>query len=251
MNRAEQIYNLLKKNYPKAAISLNYSSPWQLLVATILSAQCTDKRVNIITEKLFKDYPKLSSYINMGKETLVKYIRSAGLYNNKAKSILGSAKMISNNFNDKVPDTMEDLIKLPGVARKTANVVLSNAYGNIEGIAVDTHVKRLSRRLGLTSQKNTDKIEADLMELYSKDKWHSLNYLLIEHGRSICTSRATGTSSGRTGHGTSFGRTGHGTSFGRTGHGTSSGRTGHGTSSGRTPNCGECFLSELCPKKGV
>jgi endonuclease-3 len=189
LNKAE-LYNLLNKNYPKAAISLNYNSPWQLLAATILSAQCTDKRVNIITAKLFEDYPQLSGYINMEKETLVKYIRSAGFYNNKAKSILGAAKMISEKFSGKVPDTMEDLIKLPGVARKTANVVLANAYGNVVGIAVDTHVKRLSRRLGLTRHKNTDKIETDLMELYPKEKWHSLNHLLIEHGRKVCTSRS-------------------------------------------------------------
>ncbi|MDA3792282.1 MAG: endonuclease III [Elusimicrobia bacterium] len=184
-----KIYNLLEKNYPRASISLNYNSPWQLLTATILSAQCTDKRVNIITEKLFKDYPDFIDYITMSKKTLVKYIRSAGFYNNKAKSILNSARKISDDFNGKVPDNMSDIIKLPGVARKTGNVVIANAYGNIEGIAVDTHVKRLSHRLGLSDKKNSDKIESDLMGIFPKEKWYKLNYLLIEHGRNLCRAR--------------------------------------------------------------
>ncbi len=169
---------------------LNYKSPWQLLVATILSAQSTDKRINIITEKLFKDYPNLSDYVNMSEKALIKYIRPAGFYNNKAKNILDSARIIYRKFDGKVPDSMKDIIKLPGVARKTGNVVLSNAYGNIEGIAVDTHVKRLSRRLKFTENKNTDKIERDLKKIFPKEKWYMLNYLLIEHGRNICTARS-------------------------------------------------------------
>ncbi|MGM0441012.1 MAG: endonuclease III [Elusimicrobiota bacterium] len=187
--KINKIYNTLSTKYPKADISLNFRNNWQLLVATILSAQCTDKRVNKITKKLFRDYPRLENYLDMSKEELIRYIRPAGFYNNKAKNILGAAKLIDDKFNGKVPDNMEDMLKIPGVARKTANVVLGNAYGIFEGIAIDTHVKRLSYRLGLTKHKNPDKIEQDLMKILPRKKWFRFTYLLIEHGRNTCKAR--------------------------------------------------------------
>ncbi len=172
-------------------MALNFSNNWQLLVATILSAQCTDKRVNLITADLFRDYPELSDYLDMKPEKLIKYIRSAGFYNNKAKNILGSARMLQDSFQGEVPRNMKDILRLPGVARKTANVVLGNAYGVFEGIAVDTHVRRLSIRLGLSKEKTPVKIEKDLMLLFPQNKWFRLTYLLIEHGRAICQARKT------------------------------------------------------------
>ncbi|MFW6134662.1 MAG: endonuclease III [Elusimicrobiota bacterium] len=189
-DRPKKIFELLEKEYPQAKIKLNYKNPWQLLVATILSAQCTDKRVNIITKDLFKKHPRINDYLNMSQQHLIKHIKSAGLYRNKAKNILNTAKIIIKKFNGKVPDNLEDLVSLPGIARKTANVILGNAYNKIEGIAVDTHVKRLSYRLDLTYNKNPDKIEKDLMKLFPKNKWYKLTYLLIEHGRKICKAPA-------------------------------------------------------------
>jgi endonuclease-3 len=181
-----EIYKILQKTYPDAKIALKYSTPWQLLVATILSAQCTDERVNMITKILFKDHPDLDDYIDLTQEELIKYVRSAGFYKNKSKSILNAAKKIKEKHNGDVPKTMAEMVHLPGVARKTANVVLGNAYKVYEGIAVDTHVKRLSIRLGLSKEKTPEKIEQDLMKLYPEDKWYNLTYLLIEHGRTIC-----------------------------------------------------------------
>lgn len=181
-----KIFSILCKEYPKAKTALKFSNAWQILVATILSAQCTDDRVNKITAELFKKYPTVDDYVKMKQNTLIKYIKSAGFYKNKSKSILGAAKKIKETFNGKVPRTLKEMITLPGVARKTANVVLGNAYNVVEGIAVDTHVKRLSYRLGLTREKNPDKIEQDLMKLYPEDKWHNVTYLLIEHGRAVC-----------------------------------------------------------------
>ncbi len=182
----EKLFSRLKKLYPGAKTALTFSNPWQMLVATILSAQCTDKRVNTITEKLFSDYPNLEDYVSMDLQHLIKYIRSAGFYNNKAKNILKAAGAINENYGGKVPSSMKELIKLPGVARKTANVVLANAFSKTEGIAVDTHVKRLSFRLGLTVKTDPDKIEKDLMALFPRSKWTALTYLLIEHGRNVC-----------------------------------------------------------------
>ncbi len=184
-----KIFRVLSKKYPGADISLNFNTNWQLLVATILSAQCRDKRVNKITKQLFKDYPRLEDYLGMSKEELIRHIRPAGFYNNKAKNILGAATLIDNDFNGRVPKNMDDMLKIPGVARKTANVVMGNAHGVVEGVAVDTHVKRLSYRLGLTKNKTPKKIERDLMKLLPRSKWFKFTYLLIEHGRSTCKAR--------------------------------------------------------------
>lgn len=186
MNKALKIFSILNKEYPLAKTALRFSNPWQILVATILSAQCTDTRVNIITKDLFKKYPHVEDYINMKPELLIKYIKSAGFYKNKSKSILGAAKMLKNDFKSKVPNTMDEMLALPGVARKTANVVLGSAYNTAEGIAVDTHVKRVTFRLGLTEEKNPDKIERDLMDQLPQNKWIMITFLLIEHGRAAC-----------------------------------------------------------------
>ena len=186
MLTAERVYSVLEKSYPKPKISLVYSNPLELLVSVILSAQCTDKRVNIVTEELFKKYRKAEDYAYGDVNELKKCIRSAGFYNMKAKSIQGACRLIVEKFKGKVPDTMEDILKLPGVARKTANIVLSNAYGKIEGIAVDTHMKRINFRLGLTKNTDPNKIEQDLMKQLPREKWMSYTYLVIEHGRAVC-----------------------------------------------------------------
>jgi len=183
------IIELLEKEYPEAKTALHYSSPLEILVATILSAQCTDKRVNIVTKSLFKKYKTAEDYANADLAELEQDIRSTGFYRNKAKNIKGSGRMLVEKYNSYVPRTMSELIELPGVARKTANIVLSNAYGVIEGIAVDTHVRRLSQRLGLTENKNPDKIEADLMLIVPKSHWKRITDLLIFHGRNVCMAR--------------------------------------------------------------
>ena len=183
------IIELLEKEYPEAKTALHYSSPLEILVATILSAQCTDKRVNIVTKSLFKKYKTAEDYANADLAELEQDIRSTGFYRNKAKNIQMSGRMLVEKFNSQVPRTMSELIELPGVARKTANIVLSNAYGIIEGIAVDTHVRRLSKRLGLTENKNPNKIEADLMLIVPKSHWKRITNLLIFHGRNVCMAR--------------------------------------------------------------
>lgn len=184
-----KIIEILDKEYPEAATALHFSSPLEILVATILSAQCTDKRVNIVTKSLFKKYKTAQDYANADLAELEQDIRSTGFYRNKAKNVKNSGKLLVEKFDSKVPDTMEKLLELPGVARKTANIVLSNAYGVIVGIAVDTHVRRLSQRLGLSENKNPDKIEQDLMEVVPKKDWKRINNLLISHGRAVCTAR--------------------------------------------------------------
>jgi len=184
-----EIIRVLKQEYPGAKIALDYSNPQELLVATILSAQCTDERVNQVTKTLFKKYRRAEDYATVDLAELEEDIRSTGFYRNKAKHIKDSCKMIVEKFNSRVPDNMEDLITLPGVARKTANIVLSNAYGVAVGIAVDTHVRRLSQRLGLAENDDPDKIERDLMRIVPKEEWFSFSYLLIDHGRKICTAR--------------------------------------------------------------
>lgn len=184
-----KILKILKKEYPNAKIALKFSNPLEILVATILSAQCTDKRVNLITEKLFKKYKTVEDYANADIKKFQEEIRSTGFYRNKAKNIIESAKKILKDFNGKVPDNMEDLLKLPGVARKTANIVLYNGFGKIEGIPVDTHVKRLSYRLGLTKNTDPEKIEKDLMAQLDKKDWGIISYLLIEHGRNVCDAK--------------------------------------------------------------
>ncbi len=183
---AAKILSLLKKQYPNAKISLNFGNNVQLLVAVMLSAQCTDKRVNIVTKSLFGKYRSAKDFANADVKKFEQEIRSTGFYRNKAKSIIEAAKMIQKDFKGKVPDSMEELLKLPGVARKTANVVLGNAYGVVCGIAVDTHCKRVSYRLGLTENTNPEKIEKDLMQILPKKNWFEYNHLAIAHGRAVC-----------------------------------------------------------------
>lgn len=187
--RASEILKILKKKYPDAKIALNFSNNWELLVAVILSAQCTDKKVNEVTARLFKKYRTLEDYIKTNPQEFEKMIRPTGFYRVKAKNILASAKIIKEKFGGKLPKTMEEMLTLKGVARKTANVVLGNAYGVIEGIAVDTHVRRLSQRLGLSASDNPEKIEQDLMSLIHKKEWFKTTYLFIDHGRAICTAK--------------------------------------------------------------
>lgn len=223
---ATTILDLLKKHYPKATIALRYGSPLELLISVILSAQCTDKKVNEVTALLFKKYPTLERYCQADPREFEQDIRQTGFYRSKAKNILSTVKIIKETFNGKVPQTMEELLTLPGVARKTANVVLGNAYGVVSGIAVDTHVLRISQRLRLVPLdkiggkkkmvfkkqgrevvdfvKDADpvKIENELMNVIPQDQWFSLTYRIIDHGRSLCKSQ--------------------------------------------NPNCSECFLKNLC-----
>ncbi|MDH5437692.1 MAG: endonuclease III [Candidatus Bathyarchaeota archaeon] len=187
--RALKIIELLEKEHPDAKIALNYTNPLELLVATILSAQCTDRRVNIVTKTLFKKYRKAEDYANADLEELEEHIRPTGFYKNKARNIKKCCQILVEKFNSKVPKTMEEMLELTGVARKTANIVLSNAYGVIEGIAVDTHVRRLARRLGLSEHENPNKIEGDLMKMVPKTHWKRVTDLLIFHGRRICVAR--------------------------------------------------------------
>jgi len=184
-----EIIRLLKDEYPISRTALRYETPHQMLVATILSAQCTDVRVDMVTEELFRKYKGINEFAKADLQELEQDIRSTGFYRQKAKNIKNSSIAILENFGGKVPGTMEEMITLPGVARKTANVVLSSAYDITEGIAVDTHVKRLSFRLGLTRHTNPDKIEQDLMKLAPKGEWSDLSYRLILHGRAVCGAR--------------------------------------------------------------
>jgi endonuclease-3 len=179
----------LEKMHPDAKIALNYSNSLELLIATILSAQCTDKRVNIVTKTLFKKYKSVEDYAKADLKELEEDIKSTGFYHNKAKNIKKCCQMLIEKFNGQIPRTMDELLELPGVARKTANIVLANAYGVVAGIAVDTHVRRLAKRLGLTENENPDKIEKDLMEIVPKTQWTKITDLLIFHGRRICTAR--------------------------------------------------------------
>lgn len=183
------LLKLLEKHYPNAQIVLKYSNNFELLVSVILSAQCTDVMVNKVTADLFKKYKSVSEYAHADQAVFEQDIRSTGFYRNKAKNIIETAKIILNRFNGQLPKTMDQLLILPGVARKTANIVLGNANGIVEGIAVDTHVRRLSQRLGLTENDDPEKIEQDLMELFPKDIWFKLTYLLIDHGRAICNAK--------------------------------------------------------------
>jgi len=187
--RVLRVVELLEKEHPDAKIALHYTNPLELLVATILSAQCTDERVNMVTKALFKKYTKVEDYANADLKALGQDIRSTGFYRNKAKNIKKCCQLLVEKYNSQVPRKMEELLELPGVARKTANIVLSNAYGVIEGVAVDTHVRRLAQRLGLTESDDPAKIEADLMNIVPRDKWMRLTDLLIFHGRRICVAR--------------------------------------------------------------
>lgn len=184
-----KILDILKISFPNAKIVLNFSNPWELLVAVILSAQCTDKKVNQITEKLFQKYKKLDDYVGADISVFEKEIHSAGFYHHKAKNILTAAKIVKEKFQGIVPDKMSDILTLPGVARKTANVVLGNAYGVVEGIAVDTHMIRINQRLGLTKNSDPSKIEKDLMGKIPPSHWFSYTYEIISLGRSICDAK--------------------------------------------------------------
>ena len=186
--RTRKIIARLKKAYPDAKCSLNHSSPLELLIATILSAQCTDQRVNIVTADLFRKYRSCADYLKVPTSELQNDIRTTGFFRNKTKSIQGMCKILTEQ-GDRVPETMDELLKLPGVARKTANVVLGNAFGISSGVVVDTHVSRLSQRLGLTRNKQPEKIERDLVDLVPEKDWIDFSHLLIYHGRQICKAR--------------------------------------------------------------
>ncbi len=228
---AQEIIARLKKAYPNPRIALTFSNFWELLVAVILSAQCTDKKVNEVTQKLFKKYPKLEDYVSASQSEFESDIKSTGFYRAKTKNILASAKLIKTKFKGVIPKTMAELTALPGVARKTANVVLGNAYGVVEGIAVDTHVLRISQRLRLVNVakiggkkkmlfkkagrevvdyiKDADpvKVETELMKVIPKSEWFNLTYRIIDHGRAVCKAQ--------------------------------------------NPQCSECTLKELCPASRV
>lgn len=205
--QAKDVIRKLSKEYPDAHCALDHTSAFELLIATILSAQCTDERVNIVTAELFRKYDGPKDYLGVDEEELQADIRSTGFFRNKTKSIRGASERIVDEFGGEVPDNMDDLLTLPGVARKTANVVLGNAFGIASGVVVDTHVKRLSYRLGLTDEKTPEKIEKDLMELVPKKHWVMFSHWLIYHGRRVCKARK--------------------------------------------PDCGNCVLNGICPKRGV
>ncbi|HEV3468797.1 MAG TPA: endonuclease III [Pyrinomonadaceae bacterium] len=188
--RARRVVGLLRKEYPDARCSLNYTSPLELLVATILSAQCTDERVNQVTPALFRKYRACEDYAAAPAAELEQDIRPTGFFRNKARAIQGACRQLAERHGGRVPDSMEELLELPGVARKTANVVLGNAYGLATGVVVDTHVSRLSARLGLSAQKAPEKIEQDLMRLIPRRDWIDFSHLLIAHGRKVCKARA-------------------------------------------------------------
>ncbi|MDT8781319.1 MAG: endonuclease III [Candidatus Bathyarchaeota archaeon] len=187
--KVNQVIKLLEKQYPNAKTALNWSNPLELLVATMLSAQTTDVTVNSVTKTLFKKYLTAKDYAEADLKELEVAIHSTGYYHNKAKNLKECTKLLVEKFDGKVPKTMEELTELPGIARKTANIILYNAYGITAGIAVDTHVMRLSQKIGLTQQKYQDKIEKDLMHITPKDKWMPLTDLLIFHGRQVCNAK--------------------------------------------------------------
>ncbi len=187
--RLLQMIRKLKKEYPHPETALNFSTPFELLAATIMSAQTTDAQVNRVTAALFRKYPAISDFASVPLETLQKDISSVNFFNNKAKNIQASARMVLGEFGGKIPDTMAEITRLPGVARKTGNIILSTIYGINEGIAVDTHVMRLSRRLGLSASGDPVKIERDLMAQAPRQEWATLSHLLILHGRRICQAR--------------------------------------------------------------
>ncbi len=187
--RTRDVIRRLKRAYPDAKCSLNHSNPFELLIATILSAQCTDERVNIVTADLFRKYRKPEDYLKVSPRELEKDIQSTGFFRNKTKSIQGTSKMLSEQYGGVVPKTMDELLELPGVARKTANVVLGNAFEIKAGVVVDTHVTRLSHRLDFTQQKTAEKIEQDLVQIVPKKDWVIFPHLLIAHGRKICKAR--------------------------------------------------------------
>jgi len=187
--RTRDVIRRLKRAYPGAKCSLNHSNPFELLVATILSAQCTDERVNLVTANLFRKYTKPEDYLKVAPRELEKDIQSTGFFRNKTKSIQGTSRMLAEQYHGEVPHTMDELLELPGVARKTANVVLGNAFDIKAGVVVDTHVTRLSHRLAFTEQKTAEKIEQDLIPIVPKKDWVIFPHLMIYHGRKICKAR--------------------------------------------------------------
>lgn len=186
---AARVVRILRRLFPTAKIALRYGNPWELLVAVMLSAQSTDKKVNEVTAKLFKKYRTLNDYVNADPREFQEDIKVLGLFRTKAKHILATAKIIKEKFGGKIPKTMEEMLMLPGVARKTANVVLGNAHGVVLGIAVDTHVRRLSRLLGLTDENDPNKIERDLMQILPKKEWIDFNHRMVFYGREYCPAR--------------------------------------------------------------
>lgn len=187
--RVARILETLDRMFPEATCALHHRNAWELLVATILSAQCTDERVNKVTPALFAKYPSIEDFANASQAELARDVHSTGFFNNKAKAIIGAAKTILRDYHGEVPRTIEDLLKVPGAARKTANVVLGTAFGIASGIVVDTHVQRISRRLGLTKHTDPVKIERDLMKVIPRERWIRFSHQLILHGRSLCTAR--------------------------------------------------------------
>ncbi len=187
--RAGEIYDLLEEEYPDAHCALDHRSPYELAAATILSAQCTDERVNMVTPTLFRAYPTAEELAGARQEDVEEIIRSTGFFRNKAKSLIGMANAVVDRHGGELPRSMDELVKLPGIGRKTANVILGNAFGIDEGVVVDTHVKRLSTRMALTREKDPVKIERDLMETFPRERWTLLSHLLIFHGRQVCDAR--------------------------------------------------------------
>ncbi len=187
--RTAEILRILDATYPNVECALHHTNAWELLVATILSAQCTDKRVNEVTPGLFKKYPTIRDFAGARQEVLAADIRSTGFFNNKAKSVIGAAKKILNDFDGEIPKTIEELVTVPGAARKTANVVLGTAFGITSGVVVDTHVQRIANRLGLTKNSDPVKIEQDLMKIIPRDHWILFSHQLIHFGRGICVAR--------------------------------------------------------------
>lgn len=188
--RAGIVLQRLARRYPDPRPALEHGSAWQLLVATVLSAQCTDARVNKVTPELFARWPGPEDLARAGEDELARVIRSTGMFNQKAKHLVAAARLVMERFGGEVPRSMEELTSLPGVARKTANIVLSNAFGVHEGVAVDTHVKRLAYRLGLTEHTDPKKVEPDLMVLFPRERWGEANHLLVFFGREVCLARA-------------------------------------------------------------
>jgi endonuclease-3 len=187
--RVKKILATLDKMYPNVTCALHHSSPWELLVATILSAQCTDKRVNMVTPGLFRKYPTIQDFAGVSQDELAQDIKSTGFFNNKSKSVIGAAKKILNDFGGEIPREIDQLLTVPGAARKTANVVLGTAFGIASGVVVDTHVQRISHRLDLTKEIEPVKIEKDLMKIIPKEKWILFAHQIIHHGRALCVAR--------------------------------------------------------------
>lgn len=188
--RASQVYDLLAEEHPSATVALRHGNPYELTVATILSAQCTDERVNQVTPELFRRYPDAQALAEAEQGELEEVIRSTGFYRNKAKNLIAMAQAVVKENDGEIPASMEALHSLPGIGRKTANVILGNAFGIDEGVVVDTHVGRLARRLGFTEEKDAEKVELDLMEVFPSEQWTQLAHLLIWHGRAVCKARA-------------------------------------------------------------